>query len=359
MMKMVFHILDLPTPKKISWFWLAGSMLGRILIFQIISGYFISCFYTKDQFSAFRRVDRIKRDINFGSFIRHLHIFGARIFFFIMYIHMRRGIYYLSFLKKILAWIRGVTIYLLLIVTSFVGYVLPWAQMSFWAATVITNFITVIPIFGVDIVQWVWGRFSVDYTTLMRFYTLHFLLPSILAIISIIHILVLHERGSSSPLGVVKDYQRFRSFCLVKDSLGILRVLGVFLILYYKRFMIVSDSEQYLEAKPFITPVHIVPEWYFLPAYAILRSVPKKLGGVVLLLGYILILYIYPFMIKTKFQLKKMKIFSVMLFWFFIFKFFLLIYLGGSVAEQPFILFSQICSFLYFVYFFIIGLIKF
>lgn len=357
-LKVFKHILDLPTPKKISWWWLGGSLLGFILVLQIVSGYVISCFYTNEYLKAFYRIDRIKRDIKFGSLIRHLHVFGARAFFFLIYLHMGRGLYYKSFIKKIKVWIRGVIFYLLLIITSFVGYVLPWAQMSFWAATVITNFITVIPIFGSDIVQWVWGRFSVDYTTLMRFYTLHFLLPSILAIISILHIIFLHDTGSSRPLGISQNFQRFSRFCLVKDSLGIFSIIFFILILYYINFMIVSDSEQYIEAKPFVTPVHIVPEWYFLPAYAILRSVPKKLGGVILLIFYILILLLFPFINYKKIQVNSVRITKQILFWRFVFNFFLLIYLGGSVAEQPFILFSQICRLFYFLFFFIYSLIS-
>lgn len=348
--------MDLPTPKKISWWWLGGSLLGIILMLQIFSGYFISCFYTKESLSAFASVDRMNRDINFGSLIRHIHIFGASAFFFIIYLHMGRALYYNSFIKNVYAWIRGVIIYFLLIITSFVGYVLPWAQMSFWAATVITKFITVIPIFGAEIVQWVWGRFSVDYTTLMRFYTLHFLLPSILVILSIIHILVLHESGSSSPLGILNSYQRFRRFCIVKDRLGVSVIIILLMILYFVNFMLVSDSEQYLEANPFVTPIHIVPEWYFLPAYAILRSVPKKLGGVCLLLGYIIILLLFPFIYSPKFQANSVRVLKGFLFWVFIIKFFLLIFLGGSVAEQPFILFSQICTFVYFLYFLVLGL---
>jgi len=327
-------------------------MLGVILFFQIVSGYIISCFYTKKMEFAFNRVDMIKRDIKYGGLIRHLHIFGASVFFFIIYLHMGRGLYFYSFIRKINAWIRGVLIYLLLIVTSFVGYVLPWAQMSFWAATVITKFITVIPVFGEDIVQWVWGSFSVDYTTLMRFYTLHFLLPSILLILGILHMFLLHETGSSSPLGVVKIYQRFRSFCIVKDRLGFISIIISLLIIYYISFMSVSDSEQYIEANPFVTPVHIVPEWYFLPAYAILRSVPNKLGGVFLLLGYIIILLIFPFFKYSVSQNGKTILIKTILFWIFIFKFILLVYLGGSIAEQPFILFSQVCTIFYFFYFF-------
>lgn len=265
---------------------------------------------------------------------------------------MGRALYYNSFVKNVFAWVRGVLIYFLLIITSFVGYVLPWAQMSFWAATVITKFITVIPIFGSDIVQWVWGSFSVDYTTLMRFYTLHFLLPSILAIFRILHIIFLHETGSSSPLGVIKTYNRFRRFCIVKDSLGVSLILLLLFIVYLINFMRVSDSEQYLEANPFVTPVHIVPEWYFLPAYAILRSVPKKLGGVCLLIGYILILVIFPFITSPNITANSIRTLKMVLFWLFISKFLLLIYLGGSLAEQPYIFFSQLATFFYFFYFF-------
>lgn len=271
---------------------------------------------------------------------------------------MGRGLYYLSFANKLMVWLSGVVIFLLLIVTSFVGYVLPWAQMSFWAATVITNFITVIPIFGDQIVSWVWGSFSVDYTTLMRFYTLHFLLPRVLALLSLTHIFLLHRTGSSSPLGAQNSFQRFRRFSGVKDGLGVLVMAFTPLILYLTSFMLVSDPEQYIEANPFVTPLHIVPEWYFLPAYAILRSVPNKLGGVLLLLMFIGVLMLYPFL--ANFQISTIKFLPAnnILFWRWRMNFLLLIYLGGSVAEQPFIFFSQVCSFFYFFYFFVKGLVR-
>ena len=357
MVQALSHITDLPVPKKISWWWLGGSLLGFILCFQVVSGYILSCYFVADSKIAFFRVDLINRDINFGRILRHFHIFGASMFFFVVYLHMGRGIYYLSFLKNLKVWISGVIIYLLLIVTSFVGYVLPWAQMSFWAATVITNFITVIPFFGFSLVTWVWGSFSVDYTNLVRFYTLHFILPSILIILSLAHIFLLHRTGSSRPLGVVKAYQRFRSFSVVKDCLGIFLIFFRVFALYLLNFMVVSDSEQYIEANPFVTPIHIVPEWYFLPAYAILRSVPKKLGGVVLLILFIVILLIYPFFVSSNFQLNSF-IVNCLIFWIWITNFFLLIYLGGCVAEQPFIFFSQMCTFVYFRYFFLLSVIK-
>lgn len=351
-------LTDLPVPKNISWWWLGGSLLGATLVFQMIRGYLISCFYTKDVMLAFKSVDCLNRDINYGTLIRHSHVFGSSLFFFIIYLHMGRGVYYLSFSKNLKVWLSGVLIYLLLIITSFVGYVLPWAQMSFWAATVITNFITVIPVFGKRVVTWVWGRFSVDYTTLMRFYTLHFILPSVLALLSLIHILLLHRTGSSRPLGVLNSYQRFRRFSSVKDSLGVRLVILVPFSLYLISFMTVSDPEQFIEANPFVTPVHIVPEWYFLPAYAILRSVPNKLGGVFLLLMFIGVLILYPFLSNFRFKTNKFILTSKILFWAWAMNFIILAFLGGSLAEQPFIFSSQIAAFFYFLYFFLKRLLR-
>jgi ubiquinol-cytochrome c reductase cytochrome b subunit len=349
-------VTDLPTPKNISWFWLWGSMLGISVGVQVFSGYLISCYYNSSTLEAFRCVDLIKRDVAAGSIFRHLHVFGASVIFLFLFLHMARGLFFFSFCHNAFAWKRGVLLYVLMMATSFFGYVLPWAQMSFWAATVITNFVTVIPFVGGSMVVWVWGRFSVESPTLVRFYSLHFLLPSLIILFALLHIVLLHSTGSSNPTGLDSSGSniRFSTFSSVKDAFGFICVFFALFSLYCFKPMVVTDYEQAIEANPFVTPLHIVPEWYFLPVYAVVRSVPKKLGGVVCLVLFVAILFIFPLVCPKR---SKVSSVSIFLFFWFIVSFLFLLFLGGQVAEQPFITLSQIFRGLYFLYFFTISLV--
>nr|YP_009545883.1 cytochrome b [Ophiosteira antarctica]AYO99675.1 cytochrome b [Ophiosteira antarctica] len=346
---------DLPTPSNISAWWNYGSLIGFCLIVQIITGIFLAMHFTPDISMAFSSISHICRDVNYGWFIRNIHANGGSMFFICIYFHMGRSLYYGSYINN-MTWNIGVILFLLSILTAFFGYVLPWGQMSFWAATVITNLVTAIPLIGIDIVQWIWGGFSVDNPTLHRFFVFHFLFPFILAFLSILHLLFLHETGSNNPLGITSDYDKiaFHSYFSSKDLIGfiIFIIILSFLALIYP--LVLTDPENFIPANPLVTPPHIQPEWYFLFAYAILRSIPNKLGGVIALVSAILILFLVPILHFSPNNSCNYRPLSQIAFWLFVSNFFILTWIGSQPVEYPFIVIGQLASIYYFLNFIII-----
>ncbi|YP_009421335.1 cytochrome b (mitochondrion) [Rhopilema esculentum] len=345
-------LVDLPSPSNISYLWNFGSLLGLCLVIQILTGIFLSMHYCADTSIAFSSVAHIMRDVNYGFILKYAHANGASLFFLCVYMHIGRGLYYGSFMKKEL-WFSGVTIYLLMMGTAFIGYVLPWGQMSFWGATVITNLVSAIPYIGNDIVQWLWGGFSVSNSTLNRFFSLHYLLPFLLAGLGAAHLILLHAHGSSNPIGVKSDVDKipFHSYFSFKDIYGILLLTILLIVLIFFVPNILGDTENYIQANPLVTPVHIQPEWYFLFAYAILRSIPDKLGGVVAMLASILVLYALPFLNIGLQRTNSFRPFSKLFYWIFIGNFILLTWIGSQPVEDPYILIGQISTVIYFSYF--------
>nr|YP_010990654.1 cytochrome b [Klapperibrachys cremeri]WOW99085.1 cytochrome b [Klapperibrachys cremeri] len=345
-------IIDLPSPSNISTWWNFGSLLGMCLMIQITSGIFLTMHYTPNINNAFKSIIHIMRDVNYGWTIRNIHANGASMFFILIYLHTGRGIYYGSYkLKK--TWISGTMILMLLMAISFLGYVLPWGQMSFWGATVITNLISAIPYSGPMIVKWIWGGFAVDNPTLNRFFTFHFMLPFILTIMVILHLMFLHETGSSNPLGAKNNIDKisFHPYFTIKDILGMIITLSIFSIVINHFPKLFMDPENFIPANPLMTPIHIQPEWYFLFAYAILRSIPSKLGGVIALMSSILILLTLPFSMSQKFQSTKFYPMNKIMFWMLINMFLLLTWIGARPVEDPFILTSQMLTLMYFLTF--------
>lgn len=341
-------LVELAAPKNISAFWRFGSLRGLCLVTQIVTGLFLAIFFSGDIELAFDSATRISRDINYGWIIRSIHANSASLFFVCLYCHIGRGLYYKSFKIKE-TWIIGVTLLFLTILSAFLGYVLPWGQMSYWAATVITNLISAVPYVGSDIVIWVWGGYSVSNSTLTRFYAIHYLFPIIISVLSLIHIMFLHERGSNNPLGVKSENERikFHPYFSIKDLVGVLLVWLVLGLVVLFMPSILIDPENFIPANPLVTPTHIQPEWYFLPIYAILRSIPNKLGGVVALVISIGILYILPF-IKGR-KRNSFRPIGKILFWSLVFIFFILIYIGAKPVEAPFELVGQFFTGLYFL----------
>lgn len=347
-------LIDLPTPSNISTIWNFGSLLGICLIIQIITGIFLAIHYCPNTGLAFNRVVHICRDVNYGWLIRTLHANGASFFFICLYFHIGRGIYYSSY-KFILTWITGVTILFITIATAFLGYVLPWGQISFWGATVITNLVSAIPYLGTIIVQWIWGGFAVDNATLTRFFAFHFLFPFIIAALVIIHLLFLHQTGSNNPLGVNRNLDKipFHPYFSFKDIVGFIIIVIILVLLSLIRPYLLGDPDNFTPANPLVTPVHIQPEWYFLFAYAILRSIPNKLGGVIALVISIAILYLLPFLNKNNLIRLNFYPINKFLFWLFISISILLTWIGARPVEDPYILIGQILTVRYFLYFII------
>ena len=345
------NLAELPCPARISYFWNGGSLLGIILVIQIVSGLVLSIHFSPSLAEAFDSVSHIMRDVNYGWIFRVIHANGARGFFILLYLHLGRGIYFRSYVHKH-TWLRGVSILLASIATAFLGYVLPWGQISFWGATVITNLFSAIPYLGPDIVLWLWGGFAVRGPTLNRFFSLHFLLPFIIAFLVMVHLLTLHEKGSSAPLGntVIADKLPFTPYFLSKDYLGVVLFLFLFCVVRLYFPWRLGDPDNFSNANPLVTPLHIQPEWYFLFAYAILRSIPNKLGGVISLAASVLVLYIVPVSSPSN----KGNPFSPViktLFWLFCGVVILLTWIGARPVEDPYITTGQILTFLYFLYF--------
>nr|BAI63503.1 cytochrome b [Cynops ensicauda]BAN05031.1 cytochrome b [Cynops ensicauda] len=347
--------IDLPTPSNISYWWNFGSLLGVCLITQIITGLFLAMHYTADTQSAFSSVAHICRDVNHGWLVRNIHANGASFFFICIYLHIGRGMYYGSYLFKE-TWNIGVVLLLLVMATAFVGYVLPWGQMSFWGASVITNLLSAIPYVGGSLVEWVWGGFSVDKATLTRFFAFHFLLPFLIAGVSMIHLLFLHETGSNNPTGIPSSQDKisFHPYFSYKDLLGFLLALLVLLLISLIVPNLLVDPENFIPANPLMAPPHIKPEWYFLFAYAILRSIPNKLGGVIALLMSILILMFIPMLHTSKQRSLMFRSTSQTLFWLLVANTFILTWIGGMPVESPFTEIGQVASILYFLLFIIV-----
>nr|YP_010597272.1 cytochrome b [Paramesotriton longliensis]WAK99117.1 cytochrome b [Paramesotriton longliensis] len=347
--------IDLPTPSNISYWWNFGSLLGICLITQIITGLFLAMHYTADTQSAFSSVAHICRDVNHGWLMRNIHANGASFFFICIYLHIGRGLYYGSYMFKE-TWNIGVILLLLVMATAFVGYVLPWGQMSFWGASVITNLLSAIPYVGGSLVEWVWGGFSVDKATLTRFFAFHFLLPFLIAGMSIIHLLFLHETGSNNPTGIPSNQDKisFHPYFSYKDLLGFLLALFALVLIALITPNLLVDPENFIPANPLMAPPHIKPEWYFLFAYAILRSIPNKLGGVVALLMSILILMLIPMLHTSKQRGLVFRSMSQILFWLLTANALILTWIGGMPVEPPFTEIGQITSILYFLLFIVI-----
>nr|AMX22418.1 cytochrome b [Unio delphinus] len=342
-------IYDLPTPLNLSNLWNMGSLLGLCLVIQILSGIFLAIHYAPNTSLAFNAVIHIMREVNSGWILRNLHATGASLFFVCIYIHIGRGIYYGSYLYTRM-WLSGVMLLLSLMVTAFLGYVLPWGQMSYWGATVITNLLSVIPNFGNQAVEWVWGGFTVSNATLNRFFVFHFFFPFVILAISVIHLAFLHETGSNNPIGISSNSSliRFHPFYSLKDTIGFLVFLMIMAFVTLFTPLLVSDPENFIQANSMSTPTHIQPEWYFLFAYAILRAIPNKMGGVIALLMSILVLTLMPFIHKNKMRGMNFYPMNQLLFWFLVASFLLLTWLGQMPTEAPLIMLSQTSAMIYF-----------
>nr|AKU61229.1 cytochrome b [Aeorestes cinereus] len=342
--------IDLPAPSNISSWWNFGSLLGICLGLQILTGLFLAMHYTADIETAFSSVSHICRNVNYGWLLRYLHANGASMFFICLYLHIGRGLYYGSYLYKE-TWNVGVILLFAVMATAFMGYVLPWGQMSFWGATVITNLLSAVPYIGKTLVEWIWGSYSVDKPTLTRFFTFHFLLPFIISAMVMVHLLFLHETGSNNPMGIPSnmDMIPFHPYYTIKDILGFGFFLLAFLTitLFYPDML--GEPDNYVPADPMVTPPHIKPEWYFLFAYAILRSVPNKLGGVLALVFSILILIIMPLIHTSKQRSMSFRPISQCLFWLLMINLVTLTWIGGQPIDHPYTTIGQIASVTYFL----------
>ncbi|YP_007625561.1 cytochrome b (mitochondrion) [Octodon degus] len=350
LIKIINHsFIDLPAPSNISAWWNFGSLLGVCLMLQIITGLFLAMHYTADTTTAFSSVTHICRDVNYGWLIRYLHANGASMFFILLYLHIGRGIYYGSF-TFMETWNIGVLLLFAVMATAFMGYVLPWGQMSFWGATVITNLLSAIPYIGPNLVEWIWGGFSVDKATLTRFFAFHFILPFIITAMVMIHLLFLHETGSNNPSGLNSDSDKipFHPYYTIKDILGFLFMLLTLMTLVLFTPDLLGDPDNYTPANPLNTPPHIKPEWYFLFAYAILRSIPNKLGGVLALVLSILILMLFPMLHLSKQRSMSFRPLSQCLLWALVGNLIILTWIGGQPVEHPFITIGQLASAIYF-----------
>ncbi|YP_009235830.1 cytochrome b (mitochondrion) [Bactrocera latifrons] len=352
-------LVDLPAPINLSAWWNFGSLLGLCLIIQILTGLFLAMHYTADINLAFNSVNHICRDVNYGWLLRTLHANGASFFFICIYLHIGRGIYYGSYLFKP-TWLVGVLILFLVMATAFMGYVLPWGQMSFWGATVITNLLSAIPYLGIDLVQWVWGGFAVDNATLTRFFTFHFILPFIVLAMTLIHLLFLHQTGSNNPIGLNSNIDKipFHPYFSYKDIVGFIIMIASLVILTLTNPYLLGDPDNFIPANPLVTPVHIQPEWYFLFAYAILRSIPNKLGGVIALVLSIAILAILPLYHLSNFRGIQFYPINKILFWIMVVTVMLLTWIGARPVEEPYVLVGQILTIIYFLYYIINPLVN-
>nr|URX54238.1 cytochrome b [Neotermes sp. 6 AB-2022a] len=344
-------LVDLPTPSNISTWWNFGSLLGICLMIQIITGLFLAMHYCPNTETAFSSVAHICRDVNYGWILRTLHANGASVFFICIYLHIGRNIYYGSY-KLVHTWSIGVLILFATMATAFLGYVLPWGQMSFWGATVITNLLSAVPYMGTELVQWVWGGFAVDNATLTRFFALHFLMPFVITAMVMIHLLFLHQTGSNNPMGLKSDTDKipFHPYFSTKDIVGFIIMIMALSTLSLKDPYLLGDPDNFTPANPLVTPVHIQPEWYFLFAYAILRSIPNKLGGVIALVLSIAILFIMP-LYKSKFSGTQFYPMNQTMFWMMTNTVILLTWIGARPVEDPYIITGQILTVVYFTYY--------
>jgi quinol-cytochrome oxidoreductase complex cytochrome b subunit len=351
------HIINYPTPVNLNYMWSFGSTAGLCLVIQIITGIFLAMHYTPHIDYAFSSVEHIMRDVNNGWLIRYLHANGASMFFIVTYSHIFRGLYYGSYMNpRGPLWVSGVAILFVMMGTGFMGYVLPWGQMSFWGATVITNLASAIPVVGEPIVQWLWGGFSVDNATLNRFFSLHYLLPFLIVGLVIVHLSLLHTTGSNNPLGINKniDTVSFYPYFYVKDLFAFLALVAFFSFFVFFYPNALGHADNYIPANPLVTPAHIVPEWYFLPFYAILRSIPDKLGGVVAMIGAILILAVLPIINTSEIRSSKFRPIYGIAYWFLVSDFLLLGWIGQKPVESPYIEVGQVGTLFYFFFFIIL-----
>jgi len=353
------HTGEYRTPKNLNYMWNFGSLAGIALVVQIITGILLAMHYNTSAAGAFDSVENIMRNVNYGWLIRYMHAVGASTFFMVVYIHMFRGLYYGSYKHpRELLWFIGLIIFLVMMATAFMGYVLPWGQMSFWGATVITNLFTAIPVVGESIATWLWGGFAVGEPTLNRFFALHYLLPFVIVAIVMLHLVALHHHGSNNPTGVdvksEKDTIPFHPYYTIKDFVG----FGVYFILFSYLVFFAPNSlghpDNYIPADPMVTPAHIVPEWYFLPFYAILRAIPSKLGGVIAMFGAILILFALPWLDKCKVRSGSYRTWFKPFFWMFVADCILLKYVGGQPPEGIYILLGRFATLYYFAHFLVI-----
>nr|AIZ98090.1 cytochrome b [Microtus majori] len=350
LIKLINHsFIDLPAPSYISSWWNFGSLLGLCLIVQILTGLFLAMHYTSDTATAFSSVAHICRDVNYGWLIRYMHANGASMFFICLFLHVGRGVYYGSY-NMIETWNMGIILLFAVMATAFMGYVLPWGQMSFWGATVITNLLSAIPYIGTTLVEWIWGGFSVDKAILTRFVAFQFIVPFIMTALVLVHLLFLHEAGSNNPTGLNSDADKipFHPYYTIKDFLGVLILLMAFMIWTLFFPDILGDPDNYTPANPLNTPPHIKPEWYFLFAYAILRSIPNKLGGVLALILSILILSIMPLLHTSKQRALTFRPITQTMYWILVADLLILTWIGGQPVEYPFIIIGQTASIAYF-----------
>ena len=345
-------LIDLPVPVNISYLWNFGSLLGLCLVIQIITGVFLAMHYCPDVSLAFNSIHHILRDVNYGFVLKYVHANGASMFFLCVYVHIARGLYYGSYLRMAL-WNVGVIILLVMMATAFIGYVLPWGQMSFWGATVITNFVSAVPYVGDTVVQWLWGGFSVNNATLNRFLSLHYLMPFVLTALVLMHLLFLHQEGSNTPTGLDASPDRvpFNSYFSTKDVYGFFLMFLLFSYLVFFQPNLLGDPENFQRANSLVTPVHIMPEWYFLFAYAILRAIPNKLGGVIALVLAVVILMVCPLVHSSYHKSNQFRPLSKISFWFFIANFLLLTWAGSKPVEAPYVILSQVSALYYFLFF--------
>ena len=358
------HIYDYPTPMNINYFYNFGSLSGICLTIQIITGLFLSMHYIPHPDLAFDSIEHIMREVNNGWYLRYAHANGASLFFICLYIHIGRSLYYRSYLNpRYPIWATGLIIFILTMAVAFLGYVLPWGQMSFWGATVITNLFSVIPFAGLEIVEWIWGGFALNYATIPRFFAIHFLLPFIILAIVMLHLRFLHDVGSSNPAINDNSFEniKFNPYFVTKDLTTLMLFLFIFSFLIHFKPNLLGHPDNYIKANPLVTPLHIVPEWYFLPFYAILRSVESKAGGVILMGGALLIYFIMPLWSFDSIQVfpARCRYIYRKFYWFFILNFFLLGWLGGHPVEEPYSSLSTYCTIFYFIFFiFFIPLIE-
>ena len=352
------ELKEYPTPKNLNYLWNFGSLAGIILVIMILSGIFLAMHYIPHVDMAFDSVERIMRDVNGGWLIRYIHMNGASMFFIVVYIHIFRGLYYGSYKSpRELLWILGVVILLLMMATAFMGYVLPWGQMSFWGATVITNLFSAFP-FGESIVHWLWGGFSVDNPTLNRFFVLHYLFPFLIIGVSGLHLVALHQFGSNNPLGIDRtkptDSIPFHPYYTIKDLFG----LGVFLLIYCGFIFFApnffGEADNYIPANSLVTPAHIVPEWYFLPFYAILRSIPDKLGGVLTMFGAVFVLAVVPWLDRSPIRSGRFRPIYKHLFWVLVLNCFVLGWIGAKPPEGPYLMIGRLATAYYFFHFLVL-----
>jgi len=351
------HLINYPTPINIHYGWNFGFLASMCLIIQILTGIFLAMHYTPHVDLAFASLEHIMRDVNYGWLLRYIHANGASMFFIVVYIHMFRGLYFGSYTKpRHLVWVIGVVILLLMILTAFIGYVLPWGQMSLWGATVITNLVSAVPLVGDSLVAWLWGGFSVDNATLNRFFSFHYLFPFIIAALSLVHLALLHQDGSGNPLGIESSVDKVSMYpyFIVKDILGLILFIAFFSFFVYFYPNALGHPDNYIEANPMVTPAHIVPEWYFLPFYAILRSIPHKLGGVLAMVSAIAILALLPWVHTTEIRSSRFRPLYRFFYYTIISCCLILGWIGGMPVEEPYVIIGQLASVYYFFYFLVL-----